>query len=226
MRGFYSTYIHVGETLYMALMTNVLLAVLNLPLLFLFVATDMRRTWPIALLLAPLLAISLAAAFSVFQRFTVDGTVSVAREFVRACSVQARPAGATGAVAGLGLVVLGVDIEAVWQTPFGAAAIPFFLTLMALVVAAALHVLVGIVLGVKATRTRALWKASLFFAVKRWYLTVMSLLMLALLLAFIYATPAWGVGLTASPILYVAWTNSRQALLPVSGTAERSVVEA
>jgi uncharacterized membrane protein YesL len=226
VRDFYSTYIRAGEMLYMALMTNVLLAVFNLPLLFFFIATDVRVTWLPVLLLAPVLTISLAAAFSVFQRSTVDGTVNVVREFVRAWVVQARRAGATGVVAGLGLLVLAVDIEAVRNTSLGAVAVPLFLTLTALLTATTLHVLVAIVLGVEARETRALWKAALFFAVKRWYLTGMSLFLLLLLLTFIYTTPAWGVGLVTSPILYVVWTNSRQALLPIARTAERSPVEA
>jgi uncharacterized membrane protein YesL len=224
MRGFYTAYIHIGEMLYLAFMTNVLLAVSNLPLLFLFVATDVRATWLPVLALAPFLAISLAAAFSVFQRFTVDGTVSVVREFVRAWANQARRAGATGAVAGFGLFVLAVDVTAVSDTSLGAAATPLFLTLMALLVSTALHVLVGIVLGVEARNARALWKACLFFAVRRWYLTIMSLFALLLLVSFVYATPAWGAGLLASPTLYVAWTNSRQALLPIAPIADATAV--
>jgi hypothetical protein len=110
MRGFYMTYIHVGQMLYVAFMTNFLLAIANLPLLFFFVATDLRATWLPVLGLAPFLAISLVAAFSVFERFTVDGTVSVVREFVRAWAARARTAGAAGAVAGFGVFVLAVDI--------------------------------------------------------------------------------------------------------------------
>ncbi len=223
MRNFYTAYIHIGEMVYMALATNVLLAVSNLPLLYLFVATDVRATWLPVLALAPLLAISLAAAFSVFQRFTAEGNVSVVREYVRAWAAQARPAGATGVVVALGMFVLAVDIGAVSGTPIGAAAIPMFVMLMALLVSAALHVLVGIVLGVEARNALALWKASLYFSVRRWYLTVMSLFGLLLLVSIIYATPAWGIGLVASPILYVAWTNSRQALLPIAATAAATV---
>jgi uncharacterized membrane protein YesL len=223
MRNFYTAYIHIGEMVYMALVTNVLLAVSNLPLLYLFVATDVRTTWLPVLALAPLLAISLAAAFSVFQRFTVEGNVSVVREFVRAWATHARLAGAMGAVAALGMFVLAVDIGAVSGAPIGAAAIPMFVMLMALLLSAALHVLVGIVLGVEARNALALWKASLYFSVRRWYLTVMSLFGLLLLVSIIYATPAWGIGLVASPILYVAWTNSRQALLPIAATAAATV---
>jgi len=223
MRSFYTAYIHIGEMVYMALATNVLLAVSNLPLLYLFVATDVRATWLPVLALAPLLAISLAAAFSVFQRFTAEGNVSVVREYVRAWAAQARPAGATGVVVALGMFVLAVDIGAVSGAPIGAAAIPMFVMLMALLVSAALHVLVGIVLGVEARNALALWKASLYFSVRRWYLTVMSLFGLLLLVSIIYATPAWGIGLVASPILYVAWTNSRQALLPIAATAAATV---
>jgi uncharacterized membrane protein YesL len=226
MRGFYTAYIHIGGMVYMAFMTNFLLVISNLPLLFFFVATDVRTTWLPVLVLAPFLAISLAAAFSVFQRFTVEGTVSVVREFVGAWRARARGAGVAGAVAGVGLFVLAVDVMAVSGSPFGTAATSLFLTLMALLVATALHVLVAIVLGVEARSALALWKACLYFAVRRWYLTVMSLFALLLLISFIYAMPAWGAGLVASPILYVAWTNSRQALLPIAPTADRTTVDA
>jgi hypothetical protein len=94
------------------------------------------------------------------------------------------------------------------------------LMFMVLLVSTVLHVLVAVALGVEARNAPALWKACLFLAVRRWYLTVMSLFALLLLVSFIYATPAWGVGLVASPTLYVAWTNSRQALLPIAATAD------
>jgi uncharacterized membrane protein YesL len=226
MRGFYTAYIHIGGMVYTAFMTNFLLAVANLPLLFLFIATDVRATWLPVLLLTPFLTISLAAAFSVFERFTVDGTVEVVHGFVRAWATQARRAGAVGAVVALGIFVLAVDVTAVWGTPIGAAAIPLFVTLMALLVSTALHVLVGISLGVEARNALALWKACLYFSVRRWYLTVMSVFVLLLLVSFIYSMPAWGAGLAASPILYVAWTNCRQALLPITATADRATVDA
>jgi uncharacterized membrane protein YesL len=226
MRGFYTAYIHIGGMVYMAFMTNLLLAVANLPLLFLFTATDLRTTWLPVLLLTPFLAISLAAAFSVFERFTVDGSVSVVRGFVRAWATHARSAGAVGAVVAVGMFVLTVDVNVVWGTSIGAAAIPLFVTLMALLVSTALHVLVGIPLGVEARSALGLWKACLYFSVRRWYLTVMSMVVLSLLVSFIYSMPAWGVGLGASPILYVAWANSRQALLPIAATADPTTVNA
>ena len=101
-----------------------------------------------------------------------------------------------------------------------------FVTFMALLVSTALHVLVGVVLGVESRNALALWKACLYFSVRRWYLTVMSMAILLLLGSFIYSMPAWGAGLAASPILYVAWSNSRQALLPIAPTASRTTVNA
>jgi hypothetical protein len=225
MRGFYTAYIHVGGMVYMAFMTNLLLAVVNLPLLFLFVATDVRATWLPVLVLTPFLTISLASAFFVFERFTVNGTVGVSREFLGAWASYAPRAGRVGAVVAGGIFVLAVDIAAVWGTPVGAIAIPVFATFIVLLVSTALHVLVGLVLGVEASLL-ALWKACLYLSVRRWYLTVMSMVALLMLVSFIYAMPAWGVGLAASPILYVAWTNSRQALLPIAATADPTTAAA
>jgi hypothetical protein len=226
MRGFYTAYIYIGGMVYMALMTNFLLAVANLPLLFFVVATDVRATWFPVLVLSPFLAISLAAAFSVFQRFTVDGAVSVAREFAHAWATLARPAGAVGGAAGLGMFVLAVDIAAVEDTPIGLVATPVFLMFMGLLLSTAMHVLVAIGCGVSAGSALALWKACLYLAVRRWYLTAMSLLALLLLVSIVDTMPAWGVGLTASPILYVAWTNSRQALLPIVPASDATTVAA
>jgi hypothetical protein len=212
MRGFYTAYISIGNMVYTAFVANLLLTIANLPLIFLVVATDMRTTWLLILMLTPLL--------------TVDGSVDVARGFVRGWATYARPAGATGGLVSIGLFVLVVDVIAVWGMPYGAAAIPLFVTLMALLVSTALHVLVGIVGDVEARSLLALWRACLYFSVRRWYLTVISIVALSLLVAFTYAMPAWGAGLAASPVLYVAWTNSRQALLPIAPIAAREAVDA
>ncbi len=224
MRGFYTAYIHIGEMVYMAFMINLLLAVANLPLLFFFVAADLRTAWLPTVLLTPFLAISLAAAFSVFERYTVDGTVSVVRGFVRAGATHARRAGTAGFLAGVGMFVLSVDVAVVSSTPIGVAAVPMFVMLMVLLLSTALHVLVGMAVGVEAKSAFALWKACLYFSVRRWYLTLMSLFGLLILISLIYEMPAWGVGLAASPVLYVAWTNSRQSLLSIAPISARSVV--
>ncbi len=226
MRGFYTAYIHIGGMVYMAFVVNLLLTVANLPLIFLFVATDVRTTWLLILMFTPFLAVSLAAVFSVFERFSADGSVEVARGFVHGLARYARPAGGTGAIVSIGIFILAVDVIAVWGSPYGAAAIPLFVTLMALLVSTALHVLVGIVGGVEAGSPLAIWKACLYFSVRRWYLTVMSMVVLSILVSLTYAMPAWGAGLAASPILYIAWTNSRQALLPIAPTTAREAVNA
>ena len=226
MRGFYTAYISIGNMVYMAFVVNLLLTIANLPLIFLFVATDVRTTWLLILMLAPILAISLAAVFSVFERFSADGSVEVAHEFVHGWARYVRPAGATGAIVSIGIFVLAVDVIAVWGSPYGAVAIPLFVTLMALLVSTALHVLTGIVGGVEAVSPLAIWKACFYFSVRRWYLTVMSMVVLSILVSLTYAMPAWGAGLAASPILYVAWTNSRQALLPIAPTTAREAVNA
>ncbi len=226
MRGFYKAYTNIGGAIYVALVSNVFLVITNLPLLALFVVTDVRVTWLPVVALTPLLAISVTAVFSVFEAHAVEGSFAVVRSLLRAWRTHARRAGAAGAVAAVGTFVLAVDVTAVWGKPIGATAIPLFATFEALLVATTLHVLAGIVLGIEARGAVALWKACLYYAVRRWYLTVMSLFALLLLLSFVYAMPAWGAGLAASPILYLAWTNSRQALLPIASASERMVVNA
>ncbi len=226
MRGFYTAYTSIGGAVYTALVTNLLLAVANLPLLVLFVVTDLRVTWLPALALSPLLALSLSAAFAVFRGYAAEGPIGVVRAFLRGWRAHARRAGGAGIVAACGAFVLAVDVTVVWGKPVGAAAIPVLVMVAVLLTATTVHVLAGIVDGIEARSGAALWKACLYLAVRRWYLTALSLFALVLLVSFIYATPAWGVGLAASPILYLVWTNSRQALLPIASAPERTVVSA
>jgi len=213
VKGFFGVYLQVTGLLYVALMTNLLLLVANLPLVALVVFTDVSQTWLLVVGVAPFAAPSVVAAFAVFREFSTDGRVTVVRTFARRLSVVWRRSLGIGALASAGLLVIGADIAFVWGKTIGAAAIPVFVMFMALLLATAFHVLIAIDLEAE-VRGLDLWKASLFLTVRHWPLTALSLFALGLLSTFVVVMPAWGLGLAVSPALYLAWTNGTYVLRP------------
>lgn len=214
MRITHETYGQVFGTVYLALMTNLLLVVSGLPFVLTLVSTDPVRAWPVLAVLAPLAAPGVTAAFCVYRAFSAEGTVRVARTFVRAWRATFRRAFTVGAMVSAALVVLGVDVRATWTTTVGAVAIPVFVGLGVLAFAVGVVGLVAVAERPDA-RLRDLLKASLYLAVRRWYLTAVSLTTLGVLAGIVAARPAIGFGLAAAPLLYVVWANSQFALRPV-----------
>jgi len=212
----HETYSQVFDTAYVVLMTNALLAVACLPILAVALVTDPRTSWPLLALLAPTCAPALVGAFAVFGTFSADGTTSVVRTFAAAWRRRLRPSLAVGALAVGAVVVLGVDVRAVWGSRVGAVAIPVFVVLAALALAATTLALVGLV-ECTDLRVRDLLRAALYLGVRRWYLSAASLIVLGLLVTMVGTRPALGVGLAAAPLLYAVWANSRFALRPLLG---------
>jgi uncharacterized membrane protein YesL len=214
MRPSLETYTQVFGTVYLALVTNLLLVLSGLPFVLVLVTTDPARSWPLLAVLAPVCAPGVVAAFTVFARHAADGTTSVVRTFVRAWRVAFRTAACIGATVSAALVVLGVDVRALAPSRAGALAVPALVVLVVLSVATGLLALVAAAERPTA-RTRDLLRASIYLAARRWYLTVVSLGALGLLGALLAAKPALALGLALTPLLYVAWANSRFALAPV-----------
>jgi len=214
MRPSYGTFNQVFGIAYVVLMTNALLTVACLPLVVALFATDLSSSWPLLALLAPLCAPALVSAYTVFAVYTEEGTVDVARTFARAWRSQLRRSLAVGAPTVGVLVVLAVDVRAVWESRVGALAIPFFATVAVLTAATATLALVGVVERPE-VRVRALVRAALYLAVRRWYLSAASLVVLGLLVGVVATRPAPGLGLAAAPLLYAVWANSRYAMRPV-----------
>lgn len=225
VRAPYEMYTQVFGTVYVALMTNLLLVVACLPFVVGLVATDPVRSWPLLALVAPLCAPAVAAAFAVFGAFSADGTTTVVRTFGGAWRRHLGRSLRIGALATGALVVLGVDVRAVSQNRWGAVAIPVFLTIAVLVVATATLGLAGAVARPEAP-VRALLRAALYLAVRRWYLTAVSLLVLGLLASLVAARPALGLGLAVAPLLYVVWANSRFTLRPAIEAADDALLPA
>jgi uncharacterized membrane protein YesL len=213
MKGFFGVYLQITGLMYVALMTNLLLLIANLPLVVLVVFTDVTQTWLLVVGVAPFAAPSLVAAFAVFREFAADGRVTVVRSFVLRLSALWRRSLGIGALASAGLLVIGADIAFMWGKTMGAAAIPVFVMFMAVLLATAFHVLVAIDLEVD-VKGVDLWKACLFLTVRHWPVTTLSLVALGLLSTFVVVMPAWGLGLAVSPVLYLAWTNGSYVLRP------------
>jgi uncharacterized membrane protein YesL len=202
---------------YAALLSNLLLVIGCAPLVVGLLVTDPARSWPLLAMVAPLCAPALVGVFAVMTAFfgseRQSGPVTVLRTFASAWLASFRRATALGALATLALVVFGVDIAWAWGRTIGAAAIPVLVTLMVLTVATA--VLTLVVLAERPTvRLRDALRASFYLGVRRWYLTGVSLVVLLLLVQVVAQKPALGLGLVATPLLYLVWAGSRYSLRP------------
>jgi uncharacterized membrane protein YesL len=206
------------ETVYLGLMTNLLLVVAGSPLVAGVLTTDPGRSWPLLALVAPICTPGLCAAFAVLSGFTANGSVEVVRTFVRAWRATFRRATALGTVTTAGLVVLGVDLRAAWGRPAGALAVPVLAMAMLLLVVAALPAAV-LIAETPSVRLRDALRAGLYLAVRRWYLTALSLAVLVLFETLLASRPAIALGLAATPLLYVVWANSRFTVLVPKSSA-------
>ncbi|BDZ41468.1 hypothetical protein GCM10025865_07670 [Paraoerskovia sediminicola] len=204
---------------YVGLMTNLLLLVGSLPFVVLLVTTDPTRSWLLLALAAPFAFPTLTAVCAVYRAFSQEGSTTVVRTFAAAWRAGFRRSLAVGAVVVGALVVLGVDVRAVWGMQVGAVAIPVLAVLIALVVAT-VPVLVVVAAERPDLRLRDVLRVAPYLALRRWYLTALSLFSAGLLFALFAAQPAVAIGLAAAPLLYVVWANGRFAVERLPGSAE------
>lgn len=211
----------VFDMVYVALMTNLMLAVSCLPLIAWLVTCDPARSWPLIVFMGPVCAPGVCATFAVLAAFTGEHRTTVAqsgvvRTFATAWRASLRRAAALGILAAAALVVLAVDVRAAWGRPVGAAAIPLLVTAMVLVASTSLLALV--VLAERPTvRLRHALRAGLYLGLRHWYLTAFSLAVLAVFESLVASRPAIALGLAAAPLLYVVWANSRFTLREALG---------
>ncbi|WP_277212146.1 ferredoxin-NADPH reductase [Isoptericola croceus] len=216
------TYESIFGLVYVGLATNLMLVVACLPVLVLLMTTDPATSWPALALLAPLVAPALVAAFAVFSAFSTGGSTTAVRTYGRAYARHLRRSLAIGALTSAAVVVLVVDVVAVWGARLGAVAIPVFVTLLVLAVATSVVALVAVP-ELPGTRLRDLLRVSLFLAVRRWYFSAAALAVLGLLAGVVVARPAIGLGVAAAPLLFAVWGGHRHALRSVvpDGAARR-----
>jgi uncharacterized membrane protein YesL len=213
------TYESIFGVVYVGLATNLLLVVATLPVLVLLMTTDPATSWPALALVAPVVAPALVAAFAVFGTYSTDGSTTAVRTFARAYRRHLRRSLAIGALTSAAVVVLVVDVAAVWGARIGALAIPVFVTLLVLVAVTSVMALVAVP-ELPGTRLRDLLRVSLFLAVRRWYLSALALAVLGLLAGVVVARPAIGLGVVAAPLLFAVWGGHRFTLRSVLGAVE------
>lgn len=194
---------------YTGLAVNLSMAVANAPLaVALALVRDPGAAWPFLVLLSPTLAPAIAGAFAAYGA-AGDGGTSPFREFWsgwRRCLGRALVIGA-----GCGVLVLlvGVDLAATAGRPIGALLAPPLLLVAALAPVVAVLMLAGLAAEVPLP---ALAKLALYLAVRRWPLSLLTLAALAGASAFVLAQPVFGILLGVSPLLFIAFGNSRAAL--------------
>jgi hypothetical protein len=209
------TYERVFDTVYVGLMTNVLLAVSCAPFLAaLAIVRDPLASWPFFVVLSALCAPALGGAFRCFAVLG-EGSTVVFRTFWHGYRRTAPRALAVWAAAAAAVSMLAVDAVVVSRTAWGPALAPFFVTAAALVVAVAFAVMVLLAEAPgAAVRLRALVRPCLYLVARRWYLAAVTLGVLGLAVAIVLVKPVIGVLVLCSPLLYVAWATTRYVLAP------------
>ncbi|MEU6431742.1 hypothetical protein ABZ860_38075 [Microbispora sp. NPDC046973] len=209
------TYEKLFSTVYVGLMTNVLLAVTCAPLLAaLAIVRDPLASWPFFAALSLPCGPALAGAFGCFAGLG-EGSTDVLRAFrcsYRRAAPRALLLWAGGAAA---VGVLAADVAAVAPTRWGPALVPFFLTVSALVVTVVLALLVLASDASGPVRLRPLVLPCLYLVVRRWYLSVLTIAVLGLVVAAVLLKPMAGVFLACSPLLYVVWATTRFVVAPI-----------
>ncbi len=209
----HQTWASILGVVYLGMMTNGLLVVGCLPLLVLLVTTDPMYSWPLLALAAPLCGPALTATAATF-RAHAEGDIAVVRPFLRAWRETAWKSLAIAAAVVAALVVLLADVSVLSRAPGSVVFVPM-LWLLAVIAAAT-----GIVAFVALSEApqallRDVFKASLYLSVRRWYLSALSLVIVGVQAGLFTSMPAIAIGVTAAPMLYVIWANSRYMLRPV-----------
>lgn len=203
---------------YLMLVVNLLLVAACVPLVALAVTTDPARSWPLLAAAAAVAAPGAAAAFRAFGEHSRGGD-GPARAFARGYRDCWRHALAVGALTAGALTVLLVDVRALASAAVGVLVIPLLAVLCPLVLGLGI-VSLAVVAEAPQARLRDVLRASAYLAVRRWYLTATSLVAGGVQVALFTQAPALALGLTAAPVLYVAWANSRYTLRPVLAVAD------
>jgi len=145
----------------------------------------------------------------VFRAYTLDGSVAVFRTFF----VTWAHSWPRVCLPGLGLaalfLVVGLDLAVMAAWGLGYIAVPIAVVLVALGLATAAVAWVGLAARPDLTRWGVV-RGSLYLAVRRPGWSILTLIALAIGAGGVWVQPLIGVGLLASPVLYVVWLNSRR----------------
>jgi len=214
----HSTIATVIGVVYLALITNLLLIAACLPFIVLLVTTDPMLSWPLLAITAPFCAPGLSAAFTAFRENS-DGNLGPVRAFLAGWRATWRRSLALGFIVTAVAVVLLVDVRFFSDSSLSVVVVPALGVLTALTASVALVGLVAISEAPKARLVDVI-KAAAYLALRRWYLTAVSIAVIGMQAALFASIPAIALGITAAPVLYLAWANSRFTLRPVLDTDE------
>ncbi|MEV0620031.1 hypothetical protein AB0I81_42400 [Nonomuraea sp. NPDC050404] len=215
-----TTYERIFGTVYVGLMTNVLLAVAVSPLLAaLAIVRDPLASWPFFAVLSSLCAPALTGAFACFAALGEPGQAVVLRPFLtgyRRGAARAALAWAGGAAV---VSVLALDAAVVMPTAWGPALVPFFATAAALVACVLIAVLVLLAEPGEPVRVRDVLRPCLYLVARRWYLAALNVAALGVAVTVVLTRPVIGVLLLGAPLLYLVWATTRFVLTPLLSDA-------
>jgi uncharacterized membrane protein YesL len=209
----HETYASVFGVVYLGLMSNLLLLVACLPAVAVLLTTDPALSWPVLLCTVPLCAPGFSAAFATFRSHG-DGDPRVVRVFLAAWRATWRKAMLTGLAATVVLGVVLVDVRFFSDLQIGVVLIPVLATLGVVAVTTAIIALTALA-EVPEARVRDIAKAALYLGLRRWLLSIVSLVVLIAQAGLFTTMPAFAIGLTAAPALFLIWANARYTLRPV-----------
>jgi uncharacterized membrane protein YesL len=195
------------DALATALVVNLLLVVTASPLIVLLVFTNAFETWLLVALAAVVATPGLTAAFTAFG--DADG-----RPF-RAFLSGYRATWTRAARLGVGLVaacaVVVVDAKFFADGPYAQAAM-VVLAVVAVLVAGTVLIALTAIAEDPTIRLRDALRRAVWSSLRYWYLTLASLAVLVVFAVLFVNVPLLAISAGASPILYVAWANSRFSL--------------
>ena len=211
MKGFAGAFQAISGWLYIVLMTNLLLALTCLPLWLLAVFVDLRQSWLWLALTSLLGAPALAGAYAVFRDHFLNESYAVIKPYFAAWAGSWRRLWplAPGFSAFFCLVLLDLYVVTLWG--YGLLGLPVSVVLVGLGLAVVVVAWEGLAVRADLSRLDVL-KASLYLSLRRGGWSLVSLAVLIILGATIWRMPAIGLGVLATPALYVVWANSRRVL--------------
>ena len=203
------------DALVTAVVVNLLLVVTASPLLALLMFTDPFVTWPLVAVAAVVAAPGVTAAFTVFA----DRQSNPFRSFARGYRASWKRSAGVAAVAVVAAAVLLVDARFFADSGY-AQAVMVVLVIVATIVAGAALLALAAVAEAPAIRVRDALRLGAWYGLRRWYLTLVSLAALVAFALFFINLPLLALSATASPALYLVWSNCRYSLRPALVAAE------
>lgn len=195
------------DALTTAVIVNLMLAATASPLILLLVFTNPLATWPLVALAAVVATPGLTGAFTTFRG--ADGHPF--RTFVRGYRATWTRATRLGAGLVIACAVVVVDARFFADGPVAQAAMVVLAVVAALAAGTGLLALAAIA-EEPTLRLRDAVRGAAWNAVRYWYLTLVSLAVLVVFAVLFVNVPLLAISAGASPMLYIAWANSRFSL--------------